>query len=88
MSRYLHIFFGILLPTLLLTSCIDDTRFEAPTVGDGDGNLEVTVAYDYDPSVELKSRMAEYQGGDAGNLIQKINTLYMVVYHEDGTTTS
>lgn len=68
----------------IATACVDTTRFDVPVVGDGDATLHISVGYDYEEA-ELRSRgPAEYEGGDAGNLIRNIETLWMVVYNEQG----
>ncbi|MDE6176774.1 MAG: hypothetical protein K2F71_04455, partial [Paramuribaculum sp.] len=68
----------------IATACVDTTRFDVPVVGDGDATLHISVGYDYEEA-ELRSRgSAEYEGGDAGNLIRNVETLWMVVYDEQG----
>ena len=73
----------------LLTSCKDE--IDCP-VGEMDGtpvDINVSIAFTAERSVNINSRAiteqgVEYEGGDEGELIQNINTFWLVIYDKAG----
>lgn len=76
-SLYIIIIFAV---TALLAGCRDDELGDFGPIGEGEARVSIRLSWDRGDEVNLDSRA----GGDDGNIIQEIETLYMFIYDTNG----
>lgn len=79
LKQLLYGCFAIL--ALLTAGCKDDWDLNGQQIIEGDAQLSITVAFNQE-NTEIGTRAPE--GGDKGDIMDNINTLYLVIYNKDG----
>lgn len=83
LKQFLHGCLAIL--TLLTIGCKDDWDLNGEQMVEGDAKLSITVAFNQEHTeIGTRSTQPEPTGGDKGDMMDNINTLYMVIYNKDG----
>lgn len=84
MMKLKQLLYGCLvILALLATGCKDDWDLNGGQMVEGDAQLSITVAFNQE-NTEIGTRAPQAPtGGDKGDLMDNINTLYLVVYNQN-----
>lgn len=85
MMKLKQLLYGCLvILALQATGCKDDWDLNGGQMVEGDAQLSITVAFNQE-NTEIGTRATKTPtGGDEGDLMDNIKTLYLVVYNQDG----